>query len=351
MSERSFYFKTISGQLILLNLGVFVYMCLLDWSLFSPSPEVLIAFGAKDSVAIASGEWWRFFAANFVHFGIIHLAFNCFALKIIGPQIEGFVGKFWFLIIYFFSGISAFISSSYFNLPLSCGASGAIFGLIGVGVVIEMLYHYHFIKQKEEHEKPTTHRLKDFIRQRPYLSIALINILLALVLNILAAQFLVPIRIDNGAHMGGLFSGAAFFYFIVVLKRKHSLLVHKLRGAIPFISICIMDLMVAYSLLYTPVIKDRYLEEAKYIKNPPLAYYYYSQVLTIDPRSSKARFERGRLLFLNGEYKTAMVDFSFVLEDSARVDDFYRLIEELMELKRTKDALFLQSTIEKNIDA
>ena len=62
---------------------------------------------------------------------ILHLLFNMYALYIIGMQLESFLGKWKYLIVYLLSGLGASLLSIFFSNGFSVGASGAIFGLNG----------------------------------------------------------------------------------------------------------------------------------------------------------------------------------------------------------------------------
>lgn len=93
---------------------------------------VLIEYGANLDVLVKNGEYYRLLTSMFLHFGLLHLFFNMYALYIIGPQVESFFGKTKYLIIYLLSGISGSLLSVAFNVnTVSVGASGAIFGLFG----------------------------------------------------------------------------------------------------------------------------------------------------------------------------------------------------------------------------
>ena len=81
---------------------------------------------------IATGEYWRFFTAMFLHAGPIHLFFNCFALFIFGRLVEGVYGNARFTTIYLLAGLSGSVLSYMFNRDaIAVGASGAIFGILG----------------------------------------------------------------------------------------------------------------------------------------------------------------------------------------------------------------------------
>lgn len=94
--------------------------------------QILLKYGANLDILTKSGDYFRLVSSMFLHMGIFHILFNMYALYIIGPQVEGFFGKWKFVIIYFASGICGSIMSMAFNPnTISVGASGAIFGLFG----------------------------------------------------------------------------------------------------------------------------------------------------------------------------------------------------------------------------
>ena len=81
----------------------------------------------------AYGQYWRLFAAMFLHIGLLHLALNVWALYQLGFLLEVMFGSWRFLVTYFASGLAASIASAMFTQSngLSAGASGAIFGILG----------------------------------------------------------------------------------------------------------------------------------------------------------------------------------------------------------------------------
>ncbi len=86
----------------------------------------------------SSNEWYRLFTVALTHGGLLHLAFNMYALMVLGNPIEEAFGKQKFLIVFFFSLLTGSLTSAYFASPLnySVGASGAIFGLFGALVIV-----------------------------------------------------------------------------------------------------------------------------------------------------------------------------------------------------------------------
>jgi membrane associated rhomboid family serine protease len=104
-------------------------------ALLRPALDSLLRVGALDSRLVAAGEWWRLLTAVFVHIGVLHLAFNVYALLSVSSFLEGEIGPARYLALFLLTGLAG-SSASYLFHPrvVSAGASGAIFGLIGFAV-------------------------------------------------------------------------------------------------------------------------------------------------------------------------------------------------------------------------
>jgi membrane associated rhomboid family serine protease len=90
-------------------------------------------FGPK----IADGEWYRVLTGAFLHAGLLHIAFNMYALYILGVLLEPALGSLRFTFLYFaslFAGSLGVIVLSPHTRAV--GASGAIFGLFAAAFVI-----------------------------------------------------------------------------------------------------------------------------------------------------------------------------------------------------------------------
>ncbi len=158
----------------------------------STNSEVLVRLGAKVNPLIAQGEYWRLFSAMFLHIGIMHLAFNGYALVVIGTELERLLGWRRFLAIYILSGLFGGLASYAFSDSLSAGASGAIFGIIGALAAF-------FLRHRQQ--------LGAWGQRR------LANIAFLIVIN-LVLGFTQP-AIDNMAHLGGLVSGFCLGWFLM----------------------------------------------------------------------------------------------------------------------------------------
>jgi membrane associated rhomboid family serine protease len=97
----------------------------------------LIADGGLSGPAVADGEVWRLLTSGFLHAGFLHLAFNAFALYVLGTMLEPAVGRLRFGIIYFVSLFAGSFGALVADPnALTVGASGAIFGLMGAAIVV-----------------------------------------------------------------------------------------------------------------------------------------------------------------------------------------------------------------------
>ncbi len=89
--------------------------------------------GSAVACATAQGEYYRLFTAMFMHYGIIHLLMNMWALWILGRTLEALFGPARFLAVYLVCGLGGDIAAYVFQPgALTAGASGAIFGLFAV---------------------------------------------------------------------------------------------------------------------------------------------------------------------------------------------------------------------------
>ena len=92
--------------------------------------------------AVAEGEWWRIFTSAFIHLGPIHLAFNMYVLFLYGPLVERMYGHVEFAAIYLLCAAGGSVLTILVDPAQSAaGASGAIFGLIGLLFVVSRRHH------------------------------------------------------------------------------------------------------------------------------------------------------------------------------------------------------------------
>lgn len=157
------------------------------------SARVAREFGGKDNDLIRAGQYWRLITPIFLHGGTLHLFTNALSLYWFGTQLERFYGWRKYLMIFLVAGIAGNLAS-FWRTPLpSLGASGALFGLIGAGLIFPIRYRSLIPEQARSH--------------------ILTQLLLITGLN-LGLGFSIP-QVDNWAHMGGLIGGAFVALFLI----------------------------------------------------------------------------------------------------------------------------------------
>lgn len=119
--------------LVALNLAVFGALLWKGAGVFRASPELLLRFGANFSPATQDGEPWRLLSYMFLHYGVVHLGFNLWALWDGGRIVERLFGSLAFLGVYAFAGVCGGLASLWWNgaSAVSAGASAAVFGVYG----------------------------------------------------------------------------------------------------------------------------------------------------------------------------------------------------------------------------
>jgi membrane associated rhomboid family serine protease len=83
--------------------------------------------------SVADGQLYRLVTSAFMHYGVAHLLFNMYALYVMGPPLEIWLGRLRFTALYAMSALGGSVLV-YLLSPLNAataGASGAVFGLFG----------------------------------------------------------------------------------------------------------------------------------------------------------------------------------------------------------------------------
>lgn len=163
---------------ILIGINVFLYFIPV---LLGKYNSIINSFCVYGPYIREYNEYYRLITGAFLHADILHLFFNCYALYVLGSQLESFMGKTKYLIIYIFSLLLGSLMSITFNDVPSIGASGAIFGIMGS--LLYFGYHYRIYLGST---------LKSQI-----IPLILVNLLYGFILN----------GIDNFGHIGGLIGG------------------------------------------------------------------------------------------------------------------------------------------------
>src|SRR5712691_5195679 len=158
---------------------------------------VLIAGRAVDShrhlIGVAQGDYWRLLTAAFLHYGPIHLLMNMVALYWFGSLLEQRIGSGKFLLLYLVSGLAGSAGALLLDpLKPTVGASGAIFGILGAGLVLE--------------------RQRDYVFGGSALGVIVLNLVFTFSIA----------NISIGGHIGGLVGGAAAALGLTRFGRTHA---------------------------------------------------------------------------------------------------------------------------------
>lgn len=170
------------------------------WSSILTAPfgvDTLVRFGATASPLIQAGQWWRLVTGAFVHVTILHIALNMWCLWNLGLFGEPLLGKRGLIAVYLLTGTTGMMFSYAWGiasgqLVLVVGASGAVFGIAGILIVLL------------SNKKLPIPWLELKRLRRSVIQFAVLNLVIGL-----GTIFVNIIRIDNFAHVGGFLSGLA----------------------------------------------------------------------------------------------------------------------------------------------
>lgn len=105
-----------------------------NWGLLIGAP---FRAGTQVYGGVSGGEWWRLLTGGFMHAGLLHIGMNMFVLWVIGSQLERALGRARFLGVYFVSLFAGSLGVMVLSpTDATVGASGAIFGLMGVAFIL-----------------------------------------------------------------------------------------------------------------------------------------------------------------------------------------------------------------------
>ncbi|MGI9084839.1 MAG: rhomboid family intramembrane serine protease [Aeromicrobium sp.] len=126
-----------AGSVSMAILGINVVAFLLQLAT-EGSDSSIFQLGAMQGFAVAQGDYWRLLTAAFLHAGILHIAFNLYALYLFGPFVERALGTARFVIAYLTMAIASSVFVYWLTAPqiATIGASGAVFGLFGLALVL-----------------------------------------------------------------------------------------------------------------------------------------------------------------------------------------------------------------------
>jgi len=144
-------------------------------------------------VGVAHGDWWRLMTSAFLHYGPFHIILNMLALWWFGSALERRIGSGRFLAIYLVSGLAGSAGALMLDPTTpTVGASGAIFGILGAGLVMEQVQ-------------------RDYVFGGSALGVIVLNLVFTFSVS----------NISIGGHIGGLLGGAACALGLSRFGRSH----------------------------------------------------------------------------------------------------------------------------------
>jgi rhomboid protease GluP len=148
---------------------------------------------------VVAKEYWRLLSAMFLHADLNHIFNNMLLLFFLGSMIEKEIGHIRYLILYFLSGIggnsfSLLIKGVTNDRAASIGASGAVFGLVGVLLALVL-----FSGRKMPNVTP-------------------LRVVLMILLSLYTG--LTGYNIDNAGHVGGLLTGFVAGTIMCMIHRR-----------------------------------------------------------------------------------------------------------------------------------
>jgi membrane associated rhomboid family serine protease len=115
-----------------------IAVCVVMFVLQNVSADVQSELVLQPRVVAADGDLYRLVTSAFLHYGLTHLLFNMWALYVVGPPLEMWLGRLRFGALYALSALGGSVLV-YLLSPVqaaTAGASGAVFGLFGASFVI-----------------------------------------------------------------------------------------------------------------------------------------------------------------------------------------------------------------------
>jgi membrane associated rhomboid family serine protease len=207
----------VTKTLIGINVLVFLAQVVQSGSITNPFGELFVR-GALYGPLVAQGDWYRLVSSAFLHGSVLHILFNMLMLWWFGRLLEATLGRGRFLAIYFVSILAGSAGSLVVSPDVpTIGASGAVFGILGAGLVLER------------------HRVNVFGGSA--LIIVVLNLALSFTLN----------NVSIGGHVGGLIGGALCVLAFAGFGRGHAVYgrINVLTVA-SLLGVAVLSVLIAY---------------------------------------------------------------------------------------------------------
>lgn len=200
--KTEFYRKLKEAPVVFLFILINLVVFFIEWHRGAlDSLLVMRRLGALDyAEVIGEGEFWRLLTALFLHYGWIHLAFNLFALYVLGPPLERTIGSIRFAAAYLISGIGStagVVALTVLKIVQPAelvGASGSVMGIVGAWAGF-LIRHRHIPQARQQ----------------------LMNILMIILIQV-AFDVYTP-QVSTSAHLCGLVTGFAVGLYLSPRRR------------------------------------------------------------------------------------------------------------------------------------
>ena len=211
------------GLITAILLGINVALFLAVQGSNSLLERLLLVPFTFDGNGVAQDGYYRLITAAFLHQQTFHIVLNMLFLWLFGRPLEAALGRSRYLATYLICGLGGSTASYLFNSPrtASLGASGAVFGVISVLLVVERRFG----------SDPR-------------------GVLIALAILILPGM-LIP-NVDWRGHVGGLLTGLALGAVYVYAPRQGRLVWH--AGALVGVTV----VLAALCLVRTERLKEQF---------------------------------------------------------------------------------------------
>jgi membrane associated rhomboid family serine protease len=184
----------VTKALVAINVAVYVAELVTGGGVNGTGSTIYL-HGVLYGPLVEQGDWWRLLTAAFLHYGPVHLILNMVGLYWFGSLLEERIGAARYLMLYLVSGLAgsagALLWSNGFLTP-TVGASGAIFGILGAGLVLE--------------------RQRDYVFGGSAMGVIVINFVLTFSIS----------SISKGGHIGGLVGGILCALGLTRFGRGHA---------------------------------------------------------------------------------------------------------------------------------
>jgi rhomboid protease GluP len=215
----------------------------------------VVQFGGSDASMVLQGDWWRLVTATFVHVNVLHILINLWCLWNLGFFGEPLLGRRGFVAVYLLTGVAGNMLSLSWSLftrtdSIVAGASGAVFGIAGILIV---LLSNRGLKVPWEELRSLRLQVIFF---------ALVNIAFGeaprllpyIPADMLAKLHIDPVtmpRVDNLAHIGGFLMGL-LLGLPLFPKMTSGRASYRQRQRIAFSAAALVLVLVGYALRSTP---------------------------------------------------------------------------------------------------